>query len=537
MNGSLVGPGIAALQGVVLHLGYFIHGEHHTEAFTIFKLLFVVPPLTVVALVYALHFSVHDAIVNVAIWWGSFAGALYTSMFVYRGLFHRLRRFPGPPLAKYSKLYHVTQILKKNNDKVIRKWHDKYGSYVRIGPMELSITDPDAVNKIYGPGSKCIKGPWYDGTLPMTSVHQTRSKAVHDRRRKAWDRGFSAQSLRNYEPRVAKYTDDLAKQIKKFSGGPVNASKWFNYYSFDVMGDLAFAEPFNMLKDGKTHWAIGLLNEGQGGLGLLGPTDWLFAILVNTPVVNAGFKRFVAFADQQITNRAKLKPELPDISTWLLQAEPISSDPLINRLFTTGDSRLIIVAGSDTTAAALTYVFYHLARDPTHVDIIRKELQQVSGLSNNDLKDLPHLSGVINEALRLHPAVPSGLQRQTPAEGLQVGDHFIPGSVNVLIPAAVIGRSPECFVHPDEFLPERWYSKPELIKRKEAFFPFSLGSYACIGKQLALMEVRSVVAKLVTEFDVGMAPGEDGSKLINETKDIFTLELADLFLSFKPRQG
>ncbi|KAK2808753.1 hypothetical protein FQN50_004425 [Emmonsiellopsis sp. PD_5] len=476
MNGSLVGPGIAALQGVVLHLGYFIHGEHHTEAFTIFKLLLVVPPLTVVALVYVLHFSVHDAIVNVAIWWGSFAGSLYTSMFVYRGLFHRLRRFPGPPLAKYSKLYHVTQITKKNNDKVIRKWHDKYGSYVRI-------------------------------------------------------------ALRDYEPRVAKYTDDLAKQIKRFSGGPVNASKWFNYYSFDVMGDLAFAEPFNMLKDGKTHWAIGLLNEGQAGLGLIGPTDWLFAILINTPVVNAGFKRFVAFADQQITNRAKLKPELPDIASWLLQAEPISSDPLINRLFATGDSRLIIVAGSDTTAATLTHVFYHLARDPTHVDIIRKELQQVSGLSNNDLKDLPHLSGVINEALRLHPAVPSGLQRQTPAEGLQVGDHFIPGNVNVLIPAAVIGRSPECFVHPDEFLPERWYSKPELIKRKEAFFPFSLGPYSCIGKQLALMEVRSVVAKLVTEFDVGMAPGEDGSKLINETKDIFTLELADLFLSFKPRQA
>lgn len=236
------------------------------------------------------------------------------------------------------------------------------------------------------------------------------------------------------------YTDTLIEQLRSFSGQPLNASKWFNYYSFDVMGDLAYGESFDMLKNGESHWAIDLLNEGQGGMRPLGPIAWLFGILIRTPVLNAGYKKFVQFCEDKIENRKKMKPELPDITSWLLKAEPMSTDPFVNRMWAAGDSRLIIVAGSDTTAATLTHVFYHLAQSPGHVDVLRKELQQTSTTANWDLKDLPHLNGVINEALRLHSPVPSGTQRQTPPEGLQVGKHFIPGNTLVKIPAAVIGK-------------------------------------------------------------------------------------------------
>lgn len=46
-------------------------------------------------------------------------------------------------------------------------------------------------------------------------------------------------------------------------GEPINASKWFNLFSFDVMGDLGFGKSFNMLESGETHWAIKLLGEGE----------------------------------------------------------------------------------------------------------------------------------------------------------------------------------------------------------------------------------------------------------------------------------
>lgn len=91
------------------------------------------------------------------------------------------------------------------------------------------------------------------------------------------------------------------------------------------------------------------------------------------------------------------------------------------------------------------------------------------------------------------------------------------------------------YADPNSFIPERWFSKPELIKNKGAYAPFSIGPFSCVGKQLALMELRSVVAELVTQFDVEFAPGEDGSALLNESADFFTVSLSDLQLVFTER--
>lgn len=63
-------------------------------------------------------------------------------------------------------------------------------------------------------------------------------------------------ALRDYEPRVINYTDQLLCQIQATAGRPINVTDWFNFYSFDVMGDLAFGKSFNMLKDGVKHYFV-----------------------------------------------------------------------------------------------------------------------------------------------------------------------------------------------------------------------------------------------------------------------------------------
>ena len=93
----------------------------------------------------------------------------------------------------------------------------------------------------------------------------------------------------------------------------------------------------------------------------------------------------------------------------------------------------------------------------------------------------------------------------------------------------------ENYVKPLDFIPERWSSKPELIKQKDAFFPFSTGPFGCIGKNLAYMEVRTITSQIIEQFDVSLAPGEDGHKLLNETVDHFTLGLQPLMLEFTRR--
>ena len=227
-----------------------------------------------------------------------------------------------------------------------------------------------------------------------------------------------------------------------------------------------------------------------------------------------------------------------------------------------GDARLIIVAGSDTTAATLSYLMYHLAKAPHVVARIRKELRELNYLPGSEsevhnIQDAKFLNGAINEALRLHPAVPSGLLRLTPPEGIDIEGTFIPGGVTISSPLYSMGRRKphlssiptmhiltrpmsfpveSCFQHAAEFIPERWGDKPELVKNKAAFSPFSTGVYGCVGKQLALMELRNVIARTVTQFDIRFAPGEDGTGLLNKTRDVFTLDLAPLNLVFIERK-
>lgn len=137
----------------------------------------------------------------------------------------------------------------------------------------------------------------------------------------------------------------------------------------------------------------------------------------------------------------------------LLKAEPMSNDAEVNRNWLTGDARLIIVAGSDTTAATLTHMFYHFARDQSLVERLRKELAPLQRDDGSyDVKELANVSllnGIINETLRLHPVVPGGLSRKTPPNGIMIGETRIPGDVVVSVPAWTMGRckSSHCNFH------------------------------------------------------------------------------------------
>lgn len=80
--------------------------------------------------------------------------------------------------------------------------------------------------------------------------------------------------------------------------------------------------------------------------------------------------------------------------------------------------------------------------------------------------------------------------------------------------------APKCFVRPDELIPERWTTKPDLIINKKGYMLFNVGTCSFVGRQLALMEVRTVIVKLLYELDIAFASGENGG-LIMKTKDYF----------------
>jgi len=128
-----------------------------------------------------------------------------------------------------------------------------------------------AIDAIYYSKPACKNGPRYKFLPPRTSLQTIRDKKEHAKRRKAWDPGFGARGKRkpttlniisshialafgDYEPMIANYADQFFAQIHVTVNTPIDVTDWFNFYGFDVVGDLAFGKSFNILKDGVRHY-------------------------------------------------------------------------------------------------------------------------------------------------------------------------------------------------------------------------------------------------------------------------------------------
>jgi cytochrome P450 len=181
-------------------------------------------------------------------------------------------------------------------------------------------------------------------------------------------------------------------------------------------------------------------------------------------------------------------------------------------------------------------VLYFLASEsPRHLEAIQQELNSLEEINSHTLTKMTHLNAVINETLRLHYPALSGFQRQTPASGIHIGDTYIPGGVNVKIPFHTLFRDERNFDQPETFIPERWTTQSHLVRNREAFAPFLLGPYNCLGKSLALMQVRHVVVELIRRYDFSLAAEQNAKDYWDARTDGFVMGLGALQLIFTDR--
>jgi hypothetical protein len=216
MGFPVIGAALAA--GIASHLFYFKPYEHH-----LYPLRYVQAFLFAIATISFGRSQVYETTIAAqvaptlslaAIW----LAGVFSSLAIYRLFFNPLNKIPGPYFARLSKFNTVFRNSKLDGHHQLQQLHQKYGKFVRIGPNDISVTDPEGGPVISAPNSKCTKAIWYDGDYPLQSMHTTRDKAFHDRRRRVWAPAFSDKALRGYESRVQVYNDLLVKQITAFSG-------------------------------------------------------------------------------------------------------------------------------------------------------------------------------------------------------------------------------------------------------------------------------------------------------------------------------
>jgi cytochrome P450 len=156
----------------------------------------------------------------------------------------------------------------------------------------------------------------------------------------------------------------------------------------------------------------------------------------------------------------------------------------------------IFLAGHDTTAAALTWIWLLLGHHPEAARRVHQELSSVLGGREPgvaDLDRLPYTNAVVKETLRLYP--PIGRIGRRPVRDLDLEPPALRKDTAVFLSPFVTGRDPRWFSEPDSFKPERW-SEPEAGRPRFAWFPFGAGPRSCIGEHFARMVLTLAVATI-----------------------------------------
>jgi len=165
-----------------------------------------------------------------------------------------------------------------------------------------------------------------------------------------------------------------------------------------------------------------------------------------------------------------------------------------------------LIAGHETTALSLTYTTTLLSWHPEARERVREEAREVLGDETpqyDHVADLEYTGRVFQEALRMYPAAWAVFRRTT--EEQRLGEYRVPGNAGVIMPQWSIHRDGRYFDRPLEFDPSRWEDRnPQSV---EAYFPFSSGPHACIGRQFSLTGARLALAGLAREFDVDVPEG------------------------------
>jgi cytochrome P450 len=126
----------------------------------------------------------------------------------------------------------------------MRKRHRELGDFVRIGPNEISISDPSFIPIIHGNKSRFPKGPWYDHMIPdpVKSLIAIRDYDQHKSRRKVWDECFTPRALKVYENRISTVFEGLAACFDDYAktGEWLDLSLWSERLLVDTIGKIAF---------------------------------------------------------------------------------------------------------------------------------------------------------------------------------------------------------------------------------------------------------------------------------------------------------
>ncbi|CAG8978544.1 hypothetical protein HYALB_00012275 [Hymenoscyphus albidus] len=437
-----------------------------------------------------------------------------------------------------------------------KRFHDKYGPIVRLAPNELSFISPSAWQDIYGHRKRghkeMTKNPIWAQPSPNGAFSLINCKEEdHARMWKPFVPAFSMRALKAQEEIIQGYVSMLMEKLKsRATSGDVvvDIKDYYNWTTFDIIGDLGFGEPFDCLQNEQYHqWVSFLFGHLIAGalLASVNFYPWIFKALLALVPKSAHQAALAhhAMSCDKAKRRMNLRTDRKDIFSHVLA---LNDEKGLTLPELEATAAIIILAGSESTSTMLTGTTNSLMRNPEKLskltDEVRSSFRKESNITLDALEQLTYLRAVFQEAFRLLPPVPTQIPRIVPPEGDTICGHFIPGNTFVGLPQYAAYRSTENFIHPSSFLPERWLpsdsplfvpssSDPAFDKttflndNKGVVPPFSVGPRNCIGFNLAYAEMRLVLSRLLWNMDLEFPDtcGRKDDRLVFEEQKTYAL--------------
>ena len=368
------------------------------------------------------------------------------SIYIYNIYFHPFSKFPSPRFAAASSLPKIRNALKGDGVYWVVDLHQKYGEVVRIAPDELSFSGAGSFKDIYGYKTadrpRLLKDPKFH-EVPGTKRHDllSASDEAHSRQRRLFANAFSDRALKTQEPLFLTYVDALCDKIRRqIAQDPqhkFNMVSMYNFTTFDVMGDLTFGEPLDMLENSSYHpWVASIFANFRFGTYLHSlqcyPALANLLLAMVPPKLQEKRKMHSEFSHARVDRRLAKDDARPDIWGLVLDKQN-DSEKGLTREEMYANSSLFMIAGTETTATLLSGLTYYLLANPDKLAMLTEEIRREFPIENEitieRLQALSYLNACVEEGLRMYPPISNGLPRMVPPAGLTVDGHYVPGGV------------------------------------------------------------------------------------------------------------
>ena len=377
--------------------------------------------------------------------------------------FHPLSRVPGPWHAHLTSLRLAYSVFAGNRIHYIHALHARYGPVVRIAPLEVDVADPLAAREIHRMGSGFPKAPFYKllSPGPVDNIFNFRDDKLHAARRRLYAKGFTLASLRReWEPTVSEVTARAVEKIRAEAAGGEGVAEvmgWWTLMANEIVCRLTFGGGEETVEKGVKDPFVLMLERRMGDLAHLllyfvPPLYYAGRVLARAvpPLRDVFYSQERMFlAGDRVVAHARSD----EIGERNLFAKALAEDqgghPLTDTDIIT-DAGALLMAGSDPTAIALTFLIWCVLERPALQKELEAEVAAIEGgVTDVVCEGLPILNAVIDESLRLYGAAPGCMPRSVPKGGATLGGYFIPDDAVVATQNWSLQRDPNTWENPD----------------------------------------------------------------------------------------